>query len=123
MESSGVAIIVSLVIAVVGGFGGLAALFKVSSDSSNSVASGAKSVSDAASGVVEMMSERMDAQEARVSVLEDYVVHFDSWADRLLGILERSIMLMPDVMRAQFEAEVAALKASRPVRGRTSKVS
>lgn len=54
---------VSVLVAVLGGLGGLAAILKVNSDSSNSVAAGSKSVSDGAKTMIDMMIDRMDAQE------------------------------------------------------------
>lgn len=109
-------VIVSLVVAILGAIGGLAAVLKVNADNSNTLAGGAKSVSEGAKTVVDMMVERMDEQDARVESIELYVAHFDVWADRLIDILDRAITLLPDAMRKDFEIESRNLKHTRPNR-------
>ena len=116
-------VLVAVLIAVVGGLGGLAAILKVQGENTNSLAAGAKAVSEGAKNVVELMSERMDESEvqisansARLDTLEDYVANFDSWADRLLSILDRAITMLPDALRGQFESESHELKRTRPKR-------
>lgn len=116
-------IFVAVLIAILGALGGIAAIMKVQSDNSSSVAVGAKAVSEGAKTVLDMMNERLDDQEAhseantvRLDALEAYVVHFDEWADRLLDILDRAITMLPDALRSQFETEATSLKATRPKR-------
>lgn len=122
MDSSAVAIVVSLIVAALGAIGGVAALLRVNSDNSSSVASGAKSISEGAKTVVDVMIERMDAQEGRMDSLEEYVSHFTDWADRLIDMLDRSITALPDALRTQFRAEEEALRLSRPKRSRATRV-
>lgn len=117
--------IIAVIVAIIGGLGGIAAILRVQSDNTNSLASGAKAVSEGAKNVVELMGERLDETEAqiainsdRLAVLEAYVTSFDSWADRLLSILDRAITMLPDALRSQFESESSELKASRPKRSK-----
>jgi hypothetical protein len=117
--------IIAVIVAIIGGLGGMAAILRVQSDNTNSLASGAKAVSEGAKNVVELMGERLDETEAqiainsdRLAVLEAYVTSFDSWADRLLSILDRAITMLPDALRNQFESESNELKASRPKRSK-----
>ena len=124
-EMSDVPVLVAVLIAVIGGLGGLAAILKVQGENTNSLAIGAKAVSEGAKNVVELMGERLDETEAqisinsdRIAVLEAHVTSFDSWADRLLSILDRAITMLPDALRSQFESESNELKASRPKRSK-----
>ena len=124
-EMSDVPLLVAVLIAVIGGLGGLAAILKVQGENTNSLASGAKAVSEGAKNVVELMGERLDETEAqvainsdRIAVLEAHVTSFDSWADRLLSILDRAITMLPEALRSQFESESNELKASRPKRSK-----
>jgi hypothetical protein len=122
-SDSVIPVIVAILAAILGGLGGIAAILKVQSDNSSSVASGAKAVSEGAKTVIELMGERMDAAEShanlnteRIESLEIYAAHFDAWADRLIGILDRAITMLPDALRAQFESESSDLKINRPKR-------
>ena len=123
MTSELLPILVAIIAAILGGLGGFAALMKVQSDNSTSVATSAKAVSDGAKTVIELMDARIEETEAhakqnteRIETLEVYVSHFDAWADRLIGILDRAITMLPDALRSQFESESAELKQSRPKR-------
>lgn len=114
---------VAVIIAVLGALGGLAAVLKVQSDNSSSVATGARAVSEGAKTVIDLMNDRLDDTEAhaeantkRIDALEDYIAHFDDWADRLLDMLDRAITVLPDALRVVFETEASALKQSRPKR-------
>jgi len=125
MGDEAVPTIIAVIVAIIGGLGGIAAILRVQSDNTNSLASGAKAVSEGAKNVVELMGERLDETEAqiainsdRLAVLEAYVTSFDSWADRLLSILDRAITMLPDALRSQFESESSELKASRPKRSK-----
>lgn len=110
--------LIAFVLAVIGGFGGLAAFLKVTSDNAKSVGDGAKSVSDGAKTVVELMSEQVASNSRRIDDLEVYVSHFDAWADRLLDILDRAVTMLPEALRVQFESEAHTLKSTRPRRSR-----
>jgi hypothetical protein len=116
MGETSIANLVALIVAVLGALGGLAAFLKVTSDNARSVGEGAKSVSDGAKTVVDLMNERITSNEGRLDSLEDYVVHFDVWADRLLDILDRAITMLPDALRTQFESEATKIKTTRPKR-------
>lgn len=102
---------ISIVIAILGSIGGVAALLKVSAENSNTVAEGAKKV-------VDMMETRLVDSEKRLDSVEAYVEHFDAWADKLLDILDRAISKVPDTLKEDFTNESNVLRNSRPRRGR-----
>lgn len=115
--------IIAVLIALIGGLGGIAAIMKVQGDNSESATSAAKSITEGAKTLIEMMNDRLDENEAhsqantkRLDALEDYVSHFDTWADKLLSILDRAITLLPETLRAQYEGEASAVKNARPKR-------
>jgi ABC-type transporter Mla subunit MlaD len=120
---SAIPVVVAIIAAILGGLGGVAAILKVQSDNSSSVATGASAVAEGAKTVIDLMSDRLDENEAlaqantkRLDALEDYVSHFDAWADRLLAILDRAITALPDALREQFAGEADSLKLARPKR-------
>ena len=104
-------IFVSIIIAILGSIGGVAALLKVSAENSNTVADGAKKV-------VDLMDGRLADSEKRLDSLEAYIEHFDAWADKLLDILDRAITKVPDSLREELVQESNKLKNIRPRRGR-----
>lgn len=104
-------LIVSVIIAVVGGLGGFAALMKVNADNS-------KTVSEGATNVVKMMRERMDEQELRLEALEGYTQRFDDWGDKVITLLNRAIESMTEPPRESFRSEAAAIAEGRPTRRR-----
>jgi len=121
--SEAIPVVIAIIAAILGGLGGVAAILKVQADNSSAVAGGAKAVSEGAKNLIDLMNDRMDegeaqiaANTARLDTLEEYVTHFDAWADRLIGILDRAVTMLPDALRAQFEVETKDLKESRPKR-------
>jgi hypothetical protein len=118
-----VPVLVAIIAAILGGLGGVAAILKVQSDNSSSVATGASAVAEGAKTVIDLMSERIDETEAhaaantkRLDAMEDYVSKFDAWADRLIVILDRAVAALPDALRTEFEQEAADLRHARPKR-------
>jgi hypothetical protein len=104
---SEIPLVIAVVIAIIGSLGGFAAILKVNSDNSNTVA-------DGATKVVVMMERRLEEAEERLQALEEYHEHFDNWVDRLVDILDRTIKAMPDAIRDQFATEAATHRLDRP---------
>jgi hypothetical protein len=109
VNSDALPLLVSVVIAIVGSVGGFAALMKVNADNSDVVA-------DGASKVVRMMNERMDDTEARLDALEQYAVHFDNWADKLVSLVDRAIAVLPEEVQRSFRSEADEVRRARPSR-------
>ena len=107
---------VALVIAMIGGAGGFAALMKVNADNS-------KTITESATNVVEMLQNQTDKQQisidkntARLDALEGYASRFDDWADKISSLLNRSIEVMPEPPRESFRQEASDVHKARPRR-------
>lgn len=102
-------ITVSVIIALLGSLGGLAALLKVNADRANIV-------TDASTKVVTMVSSQLEDHSKRLDILEAYTDQLNGWADRLIDVLERAIAALPPPVDAPFHLEVDELKKERPKR-------
>lgn len=102
-------VLVAIIVAVLGSFGGVAALVRVNADRNNTL-------TETASKVVAMVNDQLDDHNKRLDALEEYVSHMDSWADRLLDILDRAIAMISPSDAVPFIEETRFLKSERPKR-------
>lgn len=99
----------AVVIALIGGAGGIAALMKVNADNS-------KVVSEGATNVVRMLREQVGDLDERMGTLEQYAQEMEVWSERVLHLTEKTIDAVPEVLRDPFRSEHAILASSRPRR-------
>lgn len=103
---------VALVVAILGGAGGLAALLKVQADNS-------KTVSEGATNVVKLLRDQVTDLDQRLSVVEEYSHEMETWSVKVTDLLEKAIAQIPEVKRHPFRSEAEALGAARPRRRST----
>ena len=103
--------LLAVMLALIGGAGGFAALMKVNSDNS-------KVVSEGAASVVKMLREHVDDLDARLSALENYADAMEVWSDKISDLLERTIDRIPEARRDPFRRESTGLVSMRPRRNR-----
>jgi hypothetical protein len=113
--------------AFVTGLGGLAvglvALRKAGAEAKKTSADTGGVLIDSAGDVVKMLREQMAAQQvqitdntARVQSLEVTVGSWESWAERVLTLLDRAVGMLEEEQRARLVSDVAEVKRTRPVR-------
>lgn len=99
-------------VAIVGGMAGIAAFVRTNADKT-------KTVAEAGDIVMKMMERRLVDLEARLHIVENHIVAFEAWADRLIELLDKSMTYIhDDNERVRMEAELKVLKKTRPVRNR-----
>jgi len=101
--------LLAILIAVIGGAGGIAALMKVNADNS-------KVVSEGATSVVKMLRDQVADLDARLSMLEQYADAMEGWSERVLDLTVKAIESLPEVDRDPFRFEHDSLALSRPRR-------
>lgn len=118
-------VIAAIVTSVSGLVVGLAALRKASSETRKNDADASGAIVDSASDVVKMLREQMAAQQeqihemsVRVQALEVTVGSWESWAEKVLQLLDRAVAMLEEEQRQRLMQEVADVKQTRPIRSR-----
>jgi hypothetical protein len=101
--------IIAVIIALIGGAAGVAALMRVNADNS-------KTISEGAVNVVELMQKQIISNGERLDALEGYASRFDDWSDKVLNLLSRTIDALTEPQRTSFREEECDIAASRPQR-------
>jgi hypothetical protein len=114
MDSEVVPTIVAIVLALVGGAGGFAALLKVNADNS-------KTVSDGAASVVKMLRDEIASMDDRLRSVEQYASDMEDWGAKMVELVERAVDMLPEPYRIPFRSEADRLGASRPRRRKTDR--
>ena len=104
-------VVVALIVAVIGGAGGFAALMKVNADNS-------KLVSEGATNVVKLLRDQVADMDARLSVVERYSQEMEVWSAQVVVLMNKAIANVPDRSREPFRIEADALAQARPRRQR-----
>lgn len=118
MTFSDLAIIGAFIGAVVAAMGGIAAFYRAGADRSNVMVDTAETVVGMLREEVARLDTRLDATNTRMGTLEVTVGQWESWAERVLTLLDRAIGMLDTANRALIEAEVRRVKAERPTRSR-----
>lgn len=125
--------IISLAVFIGGAFVGLAALRRSGSEASKSSADAVASIMGASADVVKQLREQVADLNARlteeemhtrrsdyrINHLEDVVESWETWADRVLAILDRSLAMLGPEQAVKLTPEVKKIKSTKPV-GRRS---
>lgn len=104
-------VIIASLVALVGALGGVAAFMRAGADRS-------KVIVDSAETVVEMLRDQVNSLDSRLSTVEGAVVQWETWAERVLTLLDRAITLIDETHRKDVAVEAARLKSERPGRTR-----
>lgn len=99
----------AIMVAVIGGAGGFAALMKVNADNS-------RTVSEGAVNVVKMVRDELASQNTRLQAVEQYMGEMEVWSERVLTLTEKAIDAVPEGRKEPFRIEHEALAQARPRR-------
>lgn len=122
------AVLVAVLTVIGGSLAGLAALRRSGRESDKLAAEATSTIVGSAGDVVTMLREqmadlhsRLDQAEARILLLETEVGTWEAWAERVLDLLDRALGMMAEKQRADLRPDVEEVKATRPLRRRTTK--
>ncbi len=108
---------VPIAVALIGSIGaifaGLVALRKSSAEQANTMV-------DAASTVVSMMREELEAQGRRLDVLETAMLSWEGWGEKVLTLLDRLLGMLEEEQRAKEMHDVEEARRTRPRHHRKS---
>ena len=116
--------IVSIVVAFLAFVGvGLAALRKSKSESDKATGEAAAAIAGASGDVVKMLHDEMrdlrqreNRTEDRITALENAVVSWEGWAERVLNLLDKAMEMLAEEQRRHIAADVERVKATKPMR-------
>jgi predicted trehalose synthase len=123
---------VAIIVAVLGGLTGLAALIRANQERRRTgreadkvQAEASATIVGSAGDVVTMLREqmadlhaRLDQAEARILLLETEVGTWEEWAERVLDLLDRALDMMSLDKADNIRPDVEDVKKSRPLRRR-----
>ena len=118
MTFSDLAVIGAFIGAIVAAMGGIAAFYRAGADRSNVMVDTAETVVGMLREEVARLDGRLDETNTRMGALEVTVGQWESWAERVLTLLDRAIGMLDTANRALIEAEVRRVKDERPTRSR-----
>lgn len=112
--------------AIVAALGGVAAFYRAGADRSNVMVETAETVVGMLREEVTRLDNRLEqlnAQtNARIGSLEVTVGQWESWAERVLSLLDRAISMLDAANRALIEAEAERVRATRPMHSNAKRV-
>jgi len=95
--------------ALVAAVGGIGAFFRSRADRDNVIV-------DSAETVVQMLSTQLAQMDARLATVEGTVMSWESWADRVLTLLDRTIRMLDAAHRAEIQQLAEDARQDRPTR-------
>lgn len=106
--------VIAVLVAIIGGGAGLAALSRSGADQS-------KTFSESAQIVVDLMKEQtlslkgeLDSLAKRTEAIELEMSDVKHWGERVLDVLERAIQHIPLPAQQEFKAEAEQLRENKP---------
>ena len=106
--------VVALVVAVIGGMGGIAALMRSGADQSKTFSESAQIVVDIMKDTTKELAARLAATEERTTAIENELMAVQHWGNRVLDVLDRAIALIPTPAQTEFQAEAEKLREHKP---------
>lgn len=127
MNLSDLAVVGAFIGALVAALGGVAAFYRAGADRSNVMVETAETVVGMLREEVTRLDKRLEqvnAQtNARIGSLEVTVGQWETWAERVLTLLDRAIGMLDAANRALIEAEAAKVRDARPMHSGTRRVA
>ncbi len=103
---------------------GVVALRKAGAEQRKADADAGGVLIDSAGDVVRLLREQMAAQQtqitemsARLMSLEQTVGSWESWAERVLELLDRAVGMLEEEQKQRLAGDVAEVKKARPMHG------
>lgn len=116
-------LLIAIVTAGLGSLAGLAAFRKAGPEATKAASEAATTLLGSASAVVLLLREqmkemaiRLDASESRIDHLEEAVESWESWADKVLALLDSTLLMVTQEQRDGMDGELQKVRRSRPPR-------
>lgn len=127
MSLSDLTLIGAFIGAVVAALGGVAAFYRAGADRSNVMVETAETVVGMLREEVTRLDKRLEQvntqTNARIGSLEVTVGQWETWAERVLTLLDRAIGMLDAANRALIEVEAEKVRNARPMHSGARRVT
>jgi hypothetical protein len=106
--------VIAVLVAIIGGGAGLAALSRSGADQSKTFSESAQIVVDLMKDQTLTLKGEIDELRSRTQAIEDEMSAVKHWGERVLDVLERAIQHIPLPTQEEFKAEAEQLRTNKP---------
>ena len=106
--------VIAVLVAVIGGGAGLAALSRSGADQSKTFSESAQIVVDLMKDQTLTLKGEIDDLRHRTTAIENEMADVKHWGERVLDVLERAIQHIPLPVQDEFKQEAEHLRENKP---------